>query len=46
MNAKQEEMNKTAMESMFNDQYGEVEKMTFALELAIQEVTKVKQSKH
>lgn len=39
MNEQQEEMNRTQVMTMFEDMYGEREKITFALELAIQEVT-------
>jgi hypothetical protein len=40
MNEQQEELNRTQVMNMFEDMYGEREKITFALELAIQEVTK------
>jgi hypothetical protein len=35
-------MNRTQVATMFEDMYGEKEKITFALELAIQEVTKTR----
>lgn len=41
-NEQQEEMNRTQTMNLFEDMYGEKEKITFALELAIQEVTKAK----
>jgi len=40
MNEQQEELNRTQVMNMFEDMYGEREKITFARELAIQEVTK------
>jgi hypothetical protein len=40
MNEQQDELNRTQVMNMFEDMYGEREKITFALELAIQEVTK------
>lgn len=42
INEKTEEMNRTQVMNIFEDLYGEREKITFALELAIQEVTKSK----
>ncbi len=39
MNEQQEELDRTQVMTMFEDMYGEREKITFALELAIQEVT-------
>ena len=35
MNEKQEEQNRTQVNNMFEDMYGEKEKIMFALELAI-----------